>query len=106
LNNWLILETMNNLSDEHVSLDQFCQSCNIEMTFVYSLAAQDLCEIIVIEEKKYVFQEDLALLERLSRLHYEMEINLEGLYAIVHLQEKIERLKDEVKSLTRKLDSY
>ncbi|EPR68094.1 hypothetical protein ADICYQ_2814 [Cyclobacterium qasimii M12-11B] len=45
-------------------------------------------------------------MERLSRLHYEMEINLEGLYAIVHLQEKIERLKEEVNSLARKLDRH
>ena len=97
---------MNNLSEDHVSLDQFCRSCNIEMAFVYSLAAQDLCEIIVIEEKEYVLQDDLRLLERLSRLHYEMEINLEGLYAIVHLQEKIERLKEEVKSLSRNLDRH
>ncbi|WP_339925276.1 chaperone modulator CbpM [uncultured Cyclobacterium sp.] len=97
---------MNNLSEDHVSLDQFCRSCNIEMTFVYSLAAQDMCEIIVIEEKEYVLQDDLRLLERLSRLHYEMEINLEGLYAIVHLQEKIERLKEEVKSLSRNLDRH
>ncbi|AEL27846.1 chaperone modulator CbpM [Cyclobacterium marinum] len=97
---------MNNLSEEHVSLEQFCRSCNIESTFVYSLAEQDLCEIIIIEEKTYVLQEDLALLERLSRLHYDMEINMEGLYAIAHLQEKIESLKEEVRSLSRKLDRH
>jgi len=97
---------MNNIGEEYISLDQFCQTCNIETTFVYSLAEQGLCEITIIEERQYVFQDDLSLLERLSRLHYEMEINMEGLYAIAHLQEKIENLKEEVKTLTRKLDRH
>lgn len=47
---------MNNLSEEHVSLEQFCRSCNIESTFVYSLAEQDLCEIIIIEEKPMFYR--------------------------------------------------
>lgn len=96
---------MDNLKEDLVSLDRFCKSCNIDLTFVYSLAEQDLCEIIVVEEKQYVQHEDLPLLERLSRLHYELEINMEGLYAIAHLQGKIESLKEEVDYLTRKLNS-
>lgn len=96
---------MDNINEDLVSLDRFCKSCNVDLTFVYSLAEQDLCEIIIVEEKQYVLQEHLTLLERLSRLHYEMEINMEGLYAIAHLQEKIESLKEEVNYLTRKLNS-
>ena len=39
-------------------------------------------------------------------LEHDMEINMEGLYAIAHLQEKIESLKEEVRSLSRKLDRH
>ncbi|SEI86618.1 MerR HTH family regulatory protein [Cyclobacterium xiamenense] len=94
---------MNHPDESLIPLDQFCISCGIEVSFVHSLSKEGLCELVVREESTYIVPEHLAQLERLARLHYEMEINLEGLHAIVHLQEKITDLEEEVRNLRRKL---
>jgi len=62
--------------------------------------------VVIVEEKSYILPDQVSDLEKLSRLHYEMEINLEGLEAIVHLQEKIKALKEEVDFLQRKLERH
>ena len=97
---------MKHPDDSLIPLDQFCISCGIEVSFVHSLSEEGLCELVVREETTYIVPEQLTQLERLARLHYEMEINLEGLHAIVHLQEKIADLEEEIRSLRRKLHQH
>ncbi|WP_162415477.1 chaperone modulator CbpM [Cyclobacterium roseum] len=97
---------MNKPDESLISLNQFCTSCGIEISFVQALSEQGLCELVEREATTYVLLDEIARLERLSRLHYEMEINLEGLHAISHLQKKIEDLEEQVKDLKRKLQRH
>ncbi|SHN30224.1 MerR HTH family regulatory protein [Cyclobacterium lianum] len=97
---------MNNSDKSYIPVDLFCETCGVEISFVRELSDYGLCEVIIVEEKSYILPDQVAELERLSRLHYDMEINLEGLQAIVHLQEKIKALKEEVDMLNRKLNRH
>ncbi|MFO7822350.1 MAG: chaperone modulator CbpM [Cyclobacterium sp.] len=97
---------MNNPDESYIPIDLFCKTCGVEIAFVQKLSDYGLCEVVIVEEKSYILPDQVSDLEKLSRLHYEMEINLEGLQAIVHLQEKIKALKEEVDLLQRKLDRH
>ncbi|WP_375582402.1 chaperone modulator CbpM [Cyclobacterium xiamenense] len=97
---------MNYPDDSLIPLDKFCISCGIEVSFVHNLSDEGLCELIVTEESTYITTDQLTQLERLARLHYEMEINLEGLHAVLNLQEKIASLEEEVRNLRRKLERH
>jgi hypothetical protein len=48
----------------------------------------------------------LTELEKLVRLRYELDINLEGIDAIIHLLKKLQGMQDEIIILKNKLRLY
>ncbi|SFA92843.1 MerR HTH family regulatory protein [Flavobacterium swingsii] len=85
------------MSNENLILiDQFCLHHDINMTFITGLHDYGMIEIIVVEEKQYFPHEQLAQVEKMIRLHYELEINLEGIDTIMTLLQQIENLQTEL----------
>jgi hypothetical protein len=71
--------------------------------FINSLKEFELIEITTIEEKEFIHYEELLSLERLVRLHYDLDINLEGIDVINHLLQRIESMQSEMVALKNKL---
>jgi hypothetical protein len=65
-----------------------------------------LTEITTIEQSRFIDTERLLDLEKFVRLHYELDINLEGIEAITHLLQKIKSLQEEINSLKNRLYLY
>jgi hypothetical protein len=61
---------------------------------------------VIIEENEYIEQEQIRELERMMRLHYDLDINLEGIEAINHLLDRVSRLQKEVRQLQNRLKLY
>ena len=89
-----------------VSASEFCTSHNVEISFLYSLSESGLLEITNVEETVFINQEQLPELEKLVRLHYDMDINLEGIEAIHHLLQQMKTMQDEMSVLKKKLGLY
>ena len=83
-------------TDNLVLIEQFCVHHNIEGDFISSLQEFGLIELVIIEEHKYIPYEQLKETERMVRLHYDLGINLEGLDAIAHLQQRMNELQAEL----------
>lgn len=93
------------MSNENLILiDQFCLHHDIDMTFITGLHDYGMIEIIVVEEKQYFPQEQLAAVEKMIRLHYELEINLEGIDTIMALLQQIEILQTELINSRNKIN--
>lgn len=80
----------------HISIEQCCVYYNVETTFLYQLDEYGLIELIHSEETAYIAFEQLADLEKYMHLHYELEINLEGLETIKHLLDRVNELQKEI----------
>ena len=89
-----------------VAASEFCRSHNVEISFLYSLSESGLLEITNVEETVFINQEQLPELEKLVRLHYDMDINLEGIEAIYHLLQQMKTMQDEMRVLKNKLALY
>ncbi len=89
-----------------ISADEFCMYHKVEHSFLNSLQQFGLIEVKIIEENRFIEPEKLSDLEKFVRLHYDMDINLEGIEAITYLLDKIKTLKDEVNVLKNKLSLY
>ena len=89
-----------------VAASEFCTSHNVEISFLYSLSESGLLEITNVEETVFINQEQLPELEKLVRLHYDMDINLEGIEAIHHLLQQMKTMQDEMRVLKNKLALY
>ena len=92
--------------EEMVAASEFCTSHNVEISFLYSLSESGLLEITNVEETVFISQEQLPELEKLVRLHYDMDINLEGIEAIHHLLQQMKTMQDEMRVLKNKLALY
>ena len=82
-----------------ISVDQFCIYYKVETTFVYSLSDHGLIELRQSKKGYMIDFEQLADLEKYIHLHYELDINMEGLEAITHLLNRVQHLQDEIKRL-------
>ncbi len=86
-----------------IPIVKFCENHHIEMAFITSLHENGLVEIIKEGDILYVHVEKIPRLEKIVRMHYDLNINLEGIEAISHLLERIESLQQENTELRNRL---
>lgn len=89
-----------------IPADEFCANHKIGISFIRSLQETGMIEITTIEETNYIHESQLQELERIVRLHFEMDINLEGIETINHLLQRINYMQDEITSLRNRLRLY
>ena len=89
-----------------IPANEFCLHHNIEVSFIDSLKEYGLVEFTVIDDAPFVTIKQLTELEKLVRLRYELDINLEGIDAIIHLLKKLQGMQDEIIILKNKLRLY
>lgn len=85
---------------------EICSHHHIEVSFIHSLHEYGLIEITSMEENVFVHEAQLNELEKLIRLHYDLQINLEGLHAVMHLLGKINSLEHELSFVKNRLRRY
>src|SRR6478735_12217249 len=93
-------------TEEMVAADEFCIHHNIDASFIYSLQESGLAEIITIDKKTFVPVSQLANVEKLVRLYYEMDINLEGIETITYLLQRMSDMQQQILQLKNKLTMY
>lgn len=79
-----------------LAVTRFCEVYNIELGFVNELHEHGLIELVTLEEVQQIHHEHLRDLERLIRLHYDLEINVEGIDVIAHLLKRLEAMQEEM----------
>jgi chaperone modulatory protein CbpM len=89
-----------------IPANEFCASHHIEISFINSLQDAGLIEITIIKEAEYIHESQLNELEKIVRLYYEMDINLEGIETVIHLLQRINDMQDEITLLKNRLRLY
>lgn len=92
---------------EHlIAVEVFATHQGLETTFVHALHDRGLVQVTVVQEQHFLEPEQLSRVEQLARLHYDLDINLEGLEAISHLLDRIDTAQHEVRGLRARLRLY
>lgn len=86
-----------------IPVQQFCLSHNIDVTFITALQNFELIEIIIVEENQYLNPLQLNEVEKMIRLHYDLEVNLEGIDIITNLLKRIQNLEMNLITAQNKL---
>ncbi|MGR7813750.1 chaperone modulator CbpM [Lacinutrix undariae] len=89
-----------------ISITTFCTHYNVPPTFINDLQDYELIEIVVSENVDYIKTTQINEVEKMIRLHYDLNINLEGLDAVYNLLKRVENLQSEITSLHNKLRIY
>lgn len=94
------------MDEKYISITEICSWHQIEEHFIYSLNEVGLVEIIKLEDQEVLTAEQIRELEKMIRMHYELDINVEGIDAVYNLLNQVNRLQDEVRLLKNKLRKY
>ncbi|MBV9961248.1 MAG: MerR family transcriptional regulator [Parafilimonas sp.] len=94
------------MQNENLIPVEMCRTLyNIEMSFIQSLDQFGFIHLVGIEETQFIDSDELQTLEKLIRLHYELDINMEGIEAINFLLERIRNMQNEIAYLKSKLNA-
>jgi hypothetical protein len=89
-----------------IVLDEFCTNHQVEISFIRTLEEYGLIETIIANETLCVHDDELSKLEQIVRLHRELNINSEGIDAIINLLQRIENMQNEIIELRNRLNFY
>jgi len=91
---------------KYISIQQFITYYKVPESFISSLFEYELIEVITLENENYINISQIKDIEKLIRLHYDLNINLEGIDAIRNLINKVALLEKEIIDLNNKLNLY
>lgn len=83
-----------------------CSHYNIEISFVDALNKMGLIQIEIIEQVQCIHQDQISDLEKIIRLHNELNVNLEGIDIVFNLLQKEMELRNELTTLKNRLRLY
>lgn len=89
-----------------ILVKEFCTHHKVEMLFIQELTKYGIIETVIAQEEMYIPAEQLSHLEKMIRLHYDLDINIEGLDVIRHLLDRMEVFQNELKDLKNRLRFY
>lgn len=91
---------------EYILVETLCIQYEVEPSFFDELSSFGLIEIHTVEDVRFIPQQRLTDLERMIRIHHELNVNLEGIDVIFNLMEKIDNLQNELKSMRNRLSLF
>lgn len=92
--------------DDLIPATEFCIYCHIAPSVITDLHEAGLVEIVVLEGRQFLYLEHIRETEKLIRMHTELEINLQGIEAILHLLKKIDTMEQQIRALEQQLKLY
>lgn len=90
----------------YIRITEICKWYKIERTFIQSLHEHGLVQIIEIEQEEVLTPEQIADVEKMIRMHYDLEINIEGIDVVYNLLNQVSDLQGEVRTLRNRLKKY
>ncbi len=91
---------------ELIPIQQFCTHYDIPVSFINALNEFELIEVVLERETSCIHKAQIKEIEKMMRMHYELEINMEGIDVIYNLLKQLDSLQEEVTALTNKLKFY
>lgn len=83
-------------SSELISVREFCNYYQVEISFIHDLEESGLIQISRIEKTSFIPYDEMPRIEKFMRMHYDLNINMEGLETVEYLLQKIEMLQQKL----------
>jgi hypothetical protein len=91
---------------EYIPINDLCSNYQLEVTFFNQLQDVGLIEITTYNKTPCVSTEIVNDLEKMIRMHHDLNVNIQGIDVAFNLLKKIESLNHELTTLKNKLRLY
>lgn len=92
--------------EQFIPLNQLCTHYKVELSFFTNLNEIGLIEITSIEESLCIHQDKINDIEKIIRMHRELDLNFEGIDIVLNLLEKINDLQIKLINTKNRLRLY
>ena len=92
--------------DNLISIPDLCSHYQIEIAFFTTLDEMGLVEIKTIETISYVETKAIFKIDKMIRIHKDLDVNIEGIDVVFNLLHKMETLQNQVLILNNRLRLY
>jgi len=89
-----------------IAVKEFCVHHRIKTDLVLELHRNEMIELVWVKRTGYIPEKSLPSLEKILRLHRDLQINLEGIQTILHLLGRLEENQAELTRLRNQLEFY
>jgi len=87
------------METELITISEYCVTYSVEPKFIGDLEEAGLIVLTIVDDNKYIHFKQLEEMERFIHFHYDLQINIAGIEAIVNLLQKVKRLQHEIEVL-------
>jgi chaperone modulatory protein CbpM len=89
-----------------IPIPELCIHYTVEMSFFTNLSEMGLLEIKTIESKQYIDSSAIYEIEKMVRMHQELDVNIAGIDVVFNLLQKIDGLQNELTAIKNRLRLY
>ncbi|MCW3090376.1 MAG: cbpM [Ferruginibacter sp.] len=93
-------------TEQLIQVDTFCIWHGVEFSFINTLHEYGLIHITTKDNTAFIPESHLQHVERLVRLHNDLQINMEGVEVVTYLLEQLKKQQEEITTLQNKLRFY
>jgi len=94
------------MENKLIPVEEICAYHHVEINFIQSLEDYGLIHTKVKKKSTFLPMAELTKLEQYLRLAQDLEINLEGIYAVSHLLTQVQDMQDEIQALKNEINYY
>jgi hypothetical protein len=94
------------ITDTHIPIETLSEHYKVETTFFFGLGELGLIEIETLEQTHYIHEDQMTAVEKMIRMHHDLEVNIEGIDVVFNLLAKIEALQEELSQVRSRLKLY
>jgi hypothetical protein len=92
---------------KYIEITKLCEYYQIPEGFFVELQEVGLLEPPIYDKQSQAIDEDyLSELEKIMRLHFDLEINMQGIGTVLQLLNRIRELEEELSLLKKQLKIY
>jgi len=93
-------------TENFIPINTLCQHYKLEISFFNTLNETGLIEIQLVDSIQYVHKESIYEIEKMVRMHKELDVNIEGIDIVLNLLQKIDALQTELLTVRNRLLLY
>ncbi|WP_201448293.1 chaperone modulator CbpM [Flavobacterium seoulense] len=93
-------------TENFIPLTTLCLHYKLEISFFNTLNENGLIEIQFVDNIQYVHKESIYEIEKIVRMHQDLEVNIEGIDVVLNLLQKIDALQTELLQVRNRLLLY
>ena len=93
-------------AENFIPVVQLCSLYKVETSFFNQLDEVGLIEIITVKKVSCLHQDRINDVEKMIRMHHELNVNIEGIDVVFNLLHKVDGLQNELDLVRNRLRLY